>query len=176
MMDFLGFAKKRKTVYEFSPRPVSEKTLSDILEAGRWSPSHSNSQPWLFKVVKETRVIDDLLKSCYYGGFHTRPNLIVALVASEAVLGHELHVIKDRRLAMQTTFMAIGMSALNMVLEAESKGISSCFLTPAQKASRTVLGLSEKQDVPLLVGFGYEAKGAFQKARERKRLKDLVLR
>ena len=32
----------------FSSDPVPEKDLKKIIDAGRWSPSTSNEQPWLF--------------------------------------------------------------------------------------------------------------------------------
>jgi nitroreductase len=35
----------------FSPQPLAEADLLSLLEAARWAPSASNSQPWLFLVA-----------------------------------------------------------------------------------------------------------------------------
>ena len=42
--------KKRWSPRAFEERPVEEQKLKNILEAARWSPSASNSQPWVFFV------------------------------------------------------------------------------------------------------------------------------
>ncbi len=41
-------------------------------------------------------------------------------------------------------------------------------------AASDILKLGEKNSAPLIVGFGYEKKGAFQKKRERKKLNEIV--
>lgn len=48
----------RRSVRNFSNRPVSEHLIRRILEAGRHAPSGGNSQPWKFIVVTNKALID----------------------------------------------------------------------------------------------------------------------
>ena len=44
---------KRRSIRKLASGPVSEETISHILEAARWSPSSGNSQPTRIVVLKE---------------------------------------------------------------------------------------------------------------------------
>ncbi len=44
---------KRRSIRKLASGPVSEETISHILEAARWSPSSANSQPTRMVVLKE---------------------------------------------------------------------------------------------------------------------------
>ncbi len=50
-MDVFTAIKERRSCRNFSPDPVSEETIEQILEAGIWAPSPLNSQPWQFVVI-----------------------------------------------------------------------------------------------------------------------------
>ncbi len=54
VVDLIG---ARRSVREFSGRAVPDDVLSEVLEAGRLSPSGGNEQPWRFGVVRDrTRI------------------------------------------------------------------------------------------------------------------------
>ena len=61
MVDFLKIARTRKTTYEFLTKKVDEGHIIKIMEAGRWAPSCSNSQPWHFIVVKDKERIKKMI-------------------------------------------------------------------------------------------------------------------
>ena len=44
--------KKRRTMRKFVGKPVDEKDIRTVLEAGTWAPSAHNAQPWRFAVVR----------------------------------------------------------------------------------------------------------------------------
>lgn len=48
----------RRSVRNFSDRPVSEHLVRRVIEAGRHAPSGGNSQPWKFVVVTNKALID----------------------------------------------------------------------------------------------------------------------
>ncbi|MGA1975374.1 MAG: nitroreductase family protein, partial [Conexivisphaerales archaeon] len=37
--------RERRSVYRFKPGPVEDEKIQAILEAGRWAPSWTNTQP-----------------------------------------------------------------------------------------------------------------------------------
>ena len=56
-MDVYECIRTRRTVREFKPDPVPEAIVQKILQAGRWAPSSSNTQPWHFVVVRARETI-----------------------------------------------------------------------------------------------------------------------
>ncbi len=172
---FLELAKARKTVYEFSGKPVGKRELGKILEAGRWAPSCTNSQPWNFVAVRGKKRIEELMKTANYGDFHGAPALIVALVLrQELCAGQDKACFRNVKTYTHDTYMSIAAAGLQMALEATELGIGTCLLTPdAEKAKKLLKTLAE-DDVPLMVGLGFEKEGAFQKKRERRALKESV--
>ena len=64
MNSFLELVKKRRSVRRFKKDKVLDEHIERILEAGRWAPSASNSQPWEFIVVKDEEKKEKIIK--YY--------------------------------------------------------------------------------------------------------------
>ena len=50
--DFLEVMRQRRTVREFSDRPVSLETIQNIIRAAGSAPSGANKQPWRFVAVR----------------------------------------------------------------------------------------------------------------------------
>ncbi len=50
-MDVLEAIKNRRSHRAFTDGPVESEKVEAILEAGRWSPSAANSQPWEFILI-----------------------------------------------------------------------------------------------------------------------------
>ena len=171
---FLSLAKSRKTTYEFSKKPVKESQLKNILEAGRWAPSCSNTQPWYFVVVKNKKTISKIMKTAYYGDFHTDPNMLVIIVLRKDICTGMHRCIKKERISILEGNLCVAMAAANMILEATSLAIDSCILSPETKKVLKILNKQNEKSVPLMLGFGYEKKGAYQKIRERKNLTEIV--
>jgi nitroreductase len=46
----------------YKPDPIPDEYIQKILEAGRWAPSGSNSQPWEFIVVTKKDVLEQICK------------------------------------------------------------------------------------------------------------------
>jgi len=55
-MEFADLVVKRRSVRKFKEDPVDNTVIERILEAGKWAPSASNSQPWHFIVITETDI------------------------------------------------------------------------------------------------------------------------
>lgn len=158
---FIDLAHSRKTTYEFSRKPVPQPQLKKILEAGRWAPSALNSQPWQFVVIKSRKTIELVIKNAYYGMFHGEPTLMVAIVLPREYYGGELfRGMKSGRLGTFEAMLSVSMPALQMALQAEELGISSCIVSVDEKGIAKALGLRDGDCVPVAVGFGFAAKGA----------------
>jgi len=61
----LDLLEKRRSVRQFSHVKVSDETINYILQAGRLSPSGGNEQSWLFGVVKDKKLIEEIASVSY---------------------------------------------------------------------------------------------------------------
>ncbi|PIN74139.1 hypothetical protein COV20_00815 [Candidatus Woesearchaeota archaeon CG10_big_fil_rev_8_21_14_0_10_45_16] len=172
---FLALAKKRKTTYEFTPEKVKDSFINKILEAGRWAPSCSNTQPWHFVVIRDKNVIQKLMMTANYGDFHTDPPVLLALVLlKDRCPGKGLSCFRGKDSGVYDSYISVGMAALNMTLQAAELSVDSCIITPSQKEARKILKVRTSDAVPLLVGLGFQSPKTLQKARIRRPLSEIV--
>jgi nitroreductase len=65
-MDLFDAIKNRRSIRRYKTDPVDDKKIEAILEAGRWSPSWSNTQCCRFIVVRDpavrTKIAETLMK------------------------------------------------------------------------------------------------------------------
>ena len=54
--------KRRVSVRRFQNRPVPENVIQEMLEAARLSPSGGNEQPWMFGVITDCGLIEQIAK------------------------------------------------------------------------------------------------------------------
>ena len=57
-MDLFEAIHTRRSIRSFTPDPVSEEALREVLRAGMAAPSAGNGQPWHFVVVEDRAVLD----------------------------------------------------------------------------------------------------------------------
>lgn len=58
-MDVIETVRARRSIRTFKPDPVPEKTIREILDIARWSPSGGDVQPWYF-VVLSGKVLENV--------------------------------------------------------------------------------------------------------------------
>ena len=66
-MEVFENIRRRRTIRDFKPDPVPDDVLHRILQAARWAPSSSNTQPWHFIVVRNPDTIAELGSICTQG-------------------------------------------------------------------------------------------------------------
>ena len=59
-MDVYDCIRTRRTVRDFKPDPVPDTVVHNILQAARWAPSSSNTQPWHFIVIQNRETLTTL--------------------------------------------------------------------------------------------------------------------
>lgn len=55
----------RRSVRNFSDKPVPEPLIRRVLEAGRHAPSGGNSQPWKFVVITNTALLNEMNEAAF---------------------------------------------------------------------------------------------------------------
>ena len=50
-MDLFEGIHTRRSIRQFTEKPVARDQLIEIIKAGTWAPSGRNNQPWRFVIV-----------------------------------------------------------------------------------------------------------------------------
>jgi nitroreductase len=139
---YLAIASRRD-VKSYDSRPLSDDVRQRILDAGRLSGSGSNRQPWVFHVVDDRTLLEQLAECVY-----APSNLLTAgFVVAVGVGGKG-----------PTSFDA-GRATQNMLLGAWNEGVAG---TPNGVRDRDrageLLGLEEGEQPVIVLSFGYPAR------------------
>ena len=83
-MEVFECIRRRRTIREYKKDPIPEDVLEKILQAGRWSPSSSNSQPWHFVVIQDSDTLSELGRIATQGPFISDAALAIVIVMENA--------------------------------------------------------------------------------------------
>ncbi|RJL35812.1 nitroreductase family protein [Bailinhaonella thermotolerans] len=97
----------------FTAAPVGDEELRQVLEAGRWTGSARNRQPWRFVVVRSGEVRRRLSALGAYAAHLATAPIVIALAVDEDTGG------QDAR-------FDAGRAAQNMMLAAHLQGLGTC--------------------------------------------------
>jgi len=125
----MSVIRRRVSCRAYSPAPVPEQSLIQILEAARLAPSACNQQPWRFAVVRGTetrrRIVED--------GFLPGIRMDWALVAPvHVVIGMETsfltHQVAASVAGVDYPWVDIGIAGEHLVLAATELGLGTCWI------------------------------------------------
>jgi nitroreductase len=136
---------ERRSIRTYQPRPLPDKDLKAICEAGRCAPSAANRQPWHVVVVRDEEQKKRLAAACANQSWMADAGVILAGVGRPAV--SEKWYAVDVAIAME-----------NMVIAATSLGYGTCWIGAFDQAQvKAVLGLPEDLTVIALTPVGVPA-------------------
>ena len=141
-MEVFNCIRTRRTVRDFKPDPVPDAIIHKMLQAARWAPSSSNTQPWHFIVVKDRDTIAELGRICTQGTFIGQAPLAIAVVMGET-----------RRPQLDA-----GRALQQMELVGWSEGLGTCFVGirgEQQTEVKTLLDIPEDMELITVLPFGY---------------------
>ncbi|MBL4716310.1 MAG: nitroreductase family protein [Bacteroidetes bacterium] len=73
--DFYEWMDKRRTLREFSDKPIPKEVLGNIVKAASTAPSGANKQPWTFCIVTNPEIKSEIKKAAEkeeYENYHGR--------------------------------------------------------------------------------------------------------
>ncbi|MCW4020764.1 MAG: nitroreductase family protein [Candidatus Bathyarchaeota archaeon] len=165
-MDVFEAIKTRRSIRSYETRPVEKEKLSKVLEAIRLSPSATNSQPWRFIVVKDSKVRESLRVAYDRDWFVSAPVIIVACaVPGDAWARHdgEEYWKVDVSIAMQ-----------DLVLAAWEEGLGTCWIGAfREEEAKQSLGIPENVRVVAMTPLGYPAEEK-EPVTNRKSLEEII--
>ncbi len=133
-----------RAVRRFAERPLPEDAVHRILEAGRWTGSAKNRQPWHFIVVRDA-AMRGRLAACGQYASHLRGAPLAVVIVTGTGRFDDLDA---------------GRCGQNMMLAAWAEGIGSCIASLHDEAkARAALGVPAGMKVQMAISFGYPAPG-----------------
>ena len=106
----------RRSVRKFTDTPIGEEVFENILEAGRLAPSATNSQPWHFVVVRDSKG----KSACDFQGFNRWVN-----GASFVVVGFYR---QSKVIIEKLSLMDVTIALQNMMIAGWIQGVGSCWM------------------------------------------------
>tara|TARA_B100000745_G_scaffold300027_1_gene252456 strand:- start:357 stop:866 length:510 start_codon:yes stop_codon:yes gene_type:complete len=163
-MEVFECIRGRRTIREYKSDPIPEDVLEKILQAGRWSPSSSNSQPWHFVVVQDPSTLSELGRIATQGSFISDAPLAIVIVMENAPRPQ----------------LDAGRAIQQMELVAWSEGLGTCFvgvrIEEQQIAVKELLNIPSDLELITIMPYGYRPTSINRTGTPRKDLADMVHR
>lgn len=146
--------RTRRTIRRFLQQEISEESVLKIIDAARLAPSGANVQPLKYAVVRTPKRVKTLFPYTRWAGYlgeegapkeGSEPTLFVV-------------VLNDTTIKAVTAECDVGAAVENMLLQAWSEGIGSCWIGACDRpAIASLLELPETLSIHSVVAFGYPA-------------------
>lgn len=140
----IAFLRSLRAVRSFSPDPVPEQVVDDVLEVARLSGSASNRQPWEIVVIRDRETLDALANVEGYAGHLARAPLGIVLVMAGERTTQEAY--DEGRLSER------------IMLAAWAHGVGSSIgwiIGSGRDAAREILGIPPERTVRTAISLGY---------------------
>ncbi|MEM5773258.1 MAG: nitroreductase family protein [Candidatus Aenigmatarchaeota archaeon] len=168
-MEFFDVLKKRHSVRAFSPRPIEESKIKQILEAVNSSPSAGNLQAYEIFLVQDENKKRELALASFAQSFVAEAPVVLVFCANPersgkkyGKRGKSLYSIQDATIA--AAYAQLASTAL---------GLASCWVGAFDDEEvLKVLGKPEGLQPVAIIPIGYPAEEP--RATERRKLDDLV--
>ncbi len=81
-MDFLEIIKSRKSVRKFKKGEISKEKIEEILKCAISAPSAGNLQPWIFIVVEDNKIKQELASAALNQKFIAEASVVIVACAN----------------------------------------------------------------------------------------------
>src|SRR5438270_13647792 len=133
-----------RAVRQFSDREIPKDVLLDILEAGRWTGSSKNTQPWDLIVVTRRETLAALAKCGQFAGHVAGAKLGIALVMH----GDDAWTCMDEGRLMQNLMLAAWAHGVG-------SNIGSIYPADNEQRARDLLGIPKNRYLRTVLSVGY---------------------
>ena len=153
-MEFYDALKARRSIRQFTSRPVSADEIMKLVDAAVSAPNACNMQSWHFYVVTDGSVKKRLAEENAIAAWATTaPVMFVVCTAAQKIcerfgpVGEELFAIQDTAAAIE-----------NILLCAADMGLGGCFMGAFDKEKfRAAVGIKEEHKPVAVVPVGEPA-------------------
>lgn len=194
--EFYDLIKQRRTVREFSNKPIPKEIINNCIRAAGTAPSGANLQPWHFVVVSDTKIKKQIRTAAEEEEkeFYTKraPNewldALAALGTDEnkpflekapnliAIFSKSYDLLPDgRKVKQYYSQESVGIACGILITAIHNAGLVSLTHTPSpMNFLNKILGRPNNERPFLLLVVGYPAKDAKVPDIQKKQLSEIV--
>jgi nitroreductase len=152
--------RARRNVRAYADRPIDPEILTDVVDAARHAPSSMNDQRWVFVVVTDRGLLQQLSGVGEWAGHVAQAGAAVALVVPDA----------DDPVEGESIAFDLGQAAQNLMLAAWERGLGSCHATVEDgDRLRELLAIPAGWKCDLVLSLGHPADPSILSASFRRR-------
>lgn len=177
MNNFAQLVNTRQSTRRYTSKPVEIDKLNRCLEMARLAPSASNSQPWTFIVVTESKLCKKLASETYsplvsFNKFVLQATAIVVMVIEKPPLVTQIGGLIKKK---EYSLIDIGIAAEHFCLQATEDGLGTCILgwfneSPIKK----LLNIPKGKTIGLIISVGYPPEDYKLREKTRKSFDEIV--
>lgn len=128
MNEVLNVIKTRRSCTNYKPDPISREIMDQIIDAGLYSPSMMDEQPWHISVIQDKAALDEIDKLTKYHLSPPDPKEVERIRSetySAMCFAPALIILSYNKKGSPMNHMGCAMAAQNMHLAAASLGLSA---------------------------------------------------
>jgi nitroreductase len=108
----IDLIKRRRSIRSYTPEPVTETEVRQLLAAAMAAPSANNRQPWHFVVVRDESIRAELARTHRWSGMIAQAALAIAVCGERE---RSDHWVEDTSAATENLLLAATALALGAV-------------------------------------------------------------
>ena len=193
--EHFNFMNLRRTIREFSPRPIPMEVLENLIMAASTAPSGANKQPWTFCVVTNAelktkikiaaeqeefesyngRMTDQWIKDLKEIGTTWQKPFLEIAPALIIVFKRSYEFIEDKKVNNYYTTESVGIACGFLLQAIHACGLVALTHTPSPMDFLTkILDRPQNEKPFLLIPVGYAAENTTVPNIERKKKEDVI--
>lgn len=184
-VELLDLMKKRRSIRKYKKQTVPLEKIYSVLEAGRYAPSGANRQPWIYVLVTDTMLKQQVREEAerVEMKYHeTAPSQLQKWFKRQGITPEKtfltdapvlIVVAGDTKAPywLESTWISIAY----LLLQAENQKLGTLTYTPSDTTFlNRLLNIPNQYSVVAIIPIGYPAETPTTKTRPRKPLKQTV--
>jgi nitroreductase len=134
--DLIKQILSRRSIRKYTPEPIKEEVINELLEAAMSAPSAGNEQPWQFVVINNRHILDEIPNIHPHSKMLREAPLAILVCGDIEKEAHRGYWMQDCAAAVE-----------NLLLAASAKGLGAVWLGVYPREDR-VKGLRELLNIP----------------------------
>lgn len=164
-MDGIKLLKSRRSIRKYTSQIIPDEVIFDIIDCARLAPSARNEQPWLFVIIKNQELKNQIAEITDHGKFLKEAYCGIAVFCKNTK-----YYLEDGCAATE-----------NILLATWYYGIGSCWIAgdkkPYAEEVGRILNLPQSYKLVSLVALGYPDNDELKKVQniKKKSLKEVMI-
>jgi nitroreductase len=183
--ELLDLMKSRRSIRKYEKEPVPLEKIYKIMEAGRYAPSGANMQPWIYILVTDNKLKEEIRKEAegVERNFHKKaPSQLKKWFKEQKITPEKSFLTEAPALIVVAGFTkaphwleSTRISIAYILLYAESQGLGTLSYTPSDTTF-----LNKLLNIPVVyrsvavLPLGYPAERPSAETRSRKPLEEIA--